>query len=206
MDGFKDKQKKSLLLCCFCFDKKSAIFVISALAIFHSAVNITLATKVVTEDSPHHVYVIAISVKAYDAPSHVQNIFTQLALAKIAVFITHLLASISLILALRCGKRYLLISAPVFVITEILALIYTVVECLFTVFQLDDSTSQGLVLIAMFISVAFMAWCTIIVVTYARQSYVTEQRKNWTVLNKTCLIAYSKSVEVETTELTTDEV
>ena len=100
----------------------------------------------------------------------------------------------------------MLITAPVFVITEILALIYTCVECLFTVFQLDDSTSQGLVLIAMLISGAFMVWCTIIVVTYARHSYETEQRKNWTVLNKKCLIAYSKSVELETTELTTDEV
>ena len=130
-----------------------------------------------------------------------------MALAKIAVFITHLLASISLVLALRCVKRYLLITAPVFIITEILALIYTAVECLFTVFQLDDFTSQGLVLLAMLISGTFMAWCTIIVVTYAKQKYETEQRRNWTVLNKSCLIAYSKSVEIETTELTAiDEV
>ena len=52
MENLKEKQKKkSLLLCCFCFDKKSAIFVISALAIFHSAVNITLATKVSAESA-----------------------------------------------------------------------------------------------------------------------------------------------------------
>lgn len=188
------KKDTSSLLCCFCFDRKSAIFVICSLAIFHSIVSITLATKVLLEDIPRHVYVIAIAVKTVDAPDHIKNVYLTLNQVKLALFIMHFMTSISLLTSLHFYKKYLHILTPVFVTTELSALIYTLAECVFTTIHLDDFMSRVMVAVTMVVTGVFILWCALIIAKYTRYFYAPHAN----ILNRTNkkkMIAYYKSVE-----------
>lgn len=184
----------SSLLCCFCFDRKSAVFVVCSLAIFHSIVNITLATKVLLEDTPRHVYVIAIAVKIVEAPDQIKNIYSTLSQVKLALFIMHLMTSISLLTSLHFYKKYLHILTPVFVTTELSSFIYTLAECVFTTIQLDDLISRVLVAVTMVLTGVFILWCAFIIATQTKPFYASHAN----ILNRTNekrVMAYYKGVE-----------
>jgi len=153
---------------------------------------------VLTEQTPRHVYVIAIAVKTYDAANGIKQIYTLLAQVKITVFITHFLSSVTLASTLfHVSKKRLYVTAPVFAATELLTLIYTVAECLFTTMQLEDVMSRVLVSVAMLVSCAFMFWCALIVVTYSK-SYEEEESSAaefWFQRKGKKLTAYYKQID-----------
>ena len=92
----------------------------------------------------------------------------QLALAKMTIYITHLLSGIALALSVQVGIKLLRVIAPVFAVTELFAFVYTAVECSFTIFQLVDPTSRGLVVTAMLVSCFSMLMCVVIVLMYTK--------------------------------------
>lgn len=92
----------------------------------------------------------------------------QLALAKMTIYITHLLSGIALALSVQVGIKLLRVIAPVFAVTELFAFVYTAVECSFTIFQLVDPASRGLVVAAMLVSCFSMLMCVVIVLMYTK--------------------------------------
>ena len=121
-----------------------------------------------TEEHPQHYYVIAIAVNANEAPIEVQQVYTELALAKMTIYITHLLSGLALFVSVHVGVKILRVITPVFAITQIVAFVYTAVECTFTVFQLVDPMSRGLVIAAMCVTCGAMLLCVAIVIIYTK--------------------------------------
>lgn len=142
-----------------------------------STINHNYFFQVLTEEQPKHFYVIAIAVNANDAPNDVQRVYMQLALTKMTIYITHLLSGVALALSVQVGIKLLRIIAPVFAVTQLFAFIYTAVECSFTIFQLVDPTSRGLVVAAMLVSCFSMLMCVVIVSMYTKNASDAAQLK-----------------------------
>ena len=138
--------------------------------LFNKLLSLCFFLQVLTEEHPKHFYVIAIAVNANDAPNDVQRVYTQLALAKMTIYITHLLSSVALTLSVCvCCKKLLRIITPVFAVTELSAFVYTALEGSYTIFQLVDPLSRGLVIAATLVCCISMVMCVAIVLMYTKK-------------------------------------
>lgn len=121
------------------------------------------------EPTGDHVYVVAVSINTEGASHGVKKIFNMLAITKVSIFSLHTLSSLLLITAVCYRPSALRTISSVFILTEVSAVAYTTVECVFTIRQLNSDTSKGLLAIVLIISVLFMGWCIGVVTCFARE-------------------------------------
>lgn len=158
---------------CLCFDIRTAVMLVAMISFIFSCFNVATSCKVLSQVHPDSVQVVFITISTQHInldTFHVYIIFTYI---KLSFYIFNLLTSTSLLI---CTVKNLYAKATfshIWIAMSFVVLIYTTVECSYTVAHMKDSFTKFIISIALVITILVKLYFIFIVLSctlYNRQN------------------------------------